>query len=64
MSFVAIHSGHCACCGDKFSSGEVIAYTFEGLVIAEHIKPETREPELCTKCFVTKAVNGTCNCVE
>ncbi len=64
MSFTGSYPGQCACCGDPFDRGEELVYTFDGIVIADHIKAPAKEPELCLKCFVTKSVTGKCNCPE
>jgi hypothetical protein len=63
MSFAAKYPGRCLDCGDRFDVGTRVVYSDSRIVHVDcGSEPEPRP--VCTKCFTTIAINGTCGCEE
>jgi hypothetical protein len=61
MSFTAIYSGTCRDCDGPIKVGEKIRSSSEGGYA--HVEcPEEKPADVCKKCFMAKAANGSCEC--
>ena len=66
MSFEAKYPGFCDACESPIETGQIIASTREKSYV--HVICPDVEPVdvmgICPKCFMTRAVNGSCGCGE
>lgn len=64
--FTARYPGTCANCPDGIRVGDQLVYDEDDLVI--HVECRTgpnqlgKAPEVCPRCFLTKAESGACGC--
>lgn len=62
-TFVAKYPGRCADCGIPFEEGDTLMYDQDDQVVhtacIEHASA-LRPPTVCHRCFMAKAVNGSC----
>lgn len=65
-SFTARYPGRCGGCDDGIEVGEVLTYDEDNVVIHADCAPNperiSKPPEVCPRCFLAKAENGSCGC--
>jgi len=62
--FPAKYDGHCSECTVPISVGDLIGWDGHYTVCEDcATKPEPK-PDICPKCFMARASNGTCGCED
>ena len=64
--FPARYDGRCPECYEVIHEGDLLRPDADDRVVHadcdEHASPYRKPPEICPRCFIAKAANGSCGC--